>query len=226
MQQPGNELTSASDVFGMPSKIATYTVPAMPIEHHVYFTGAIEEPGDYTDLLNLLDTAREGMQVHIHINSPGGNVMAGMQILNAMENSEATVITHLDGEASSMAAIILLNGDQIAIKRHGTIMIHSYSSMVYGKRHELHDYINSCETFNTDFLDSVRGFLTKKEIKQVINGRDVYFSAKEAWPRIERLMKRRHKQYEKEHLLMMKEMEAAAAEALVEHKEPSKKKKK
>ena len=41
--------------------------------------------------------------INVHINSPGGNVIHGFSIFSALRNSKATIITHIEGVAASMA---------------------------------------------------------------------------------------------------------------------------
>lgn len=58
------------------------------------------------------------------INSPGGSVFAGFNILNAMNNSVAQINTECDGWAMSMAAVILSNGSLRSMNQGCIFMIH------------------------------------------------------------------------------------------------------
>jgi len=68
---------------------------------------------------------REYDQITIRINSEGGSVMQGLSIFNAILASKATIITHIDGIAASMAAPIALAGDIVKMNDFARIMVHN-----------------------------------------------------------------------------------------------------
>jgi ATP-dependent protease ClpP protease subunit len=70
--------------------------------------------------------------VHVHINSPGGDVYDGLAIYHALKHSEATITVHVDGLAASAASFIAMSGDQIIIGRNARMMVHDASTMTYG----------------------------------------------------------------------------------------------
>ena len=63
--------------------------------------------------------------INIHINSPGGSILDGFSIFSAIKNSEATVNTHIDGVAASIAGIIAMAGEKIFMADFGRLMIHN-----------------------------------------------------------------------------------------------------
>lgn len=63
--------------------------------------------------------------INIHINSPGGSILDGFSIFSAIKNSAATVNTHIDGVAASIAGIIAMAGDTIFMADFGRLMIHN-----------------------------------------------------------------------------------------------------
>lgn len=67
---------------------------------------------------------RDGQDVTIRINSPGGDVFEGIAIYNALakHNGEVTII--VDSIAASIASIILMAGDKRIIAANGTVMVH------------------------------------------------------------------------------------------------------
>lgn len=62
--------------------------------------------------------------ITLRVNSPGGDVMDGVAIYNALRNHPAVVTTQVDGLAASIASVIALAGDQIQIAENGFFMIH------------------------------------------------------------------------------------------------------
>ena len=65
--------------------------------------------------------------IQMYINSPGGSVIDGMSIINAMNFIEAPVYTIARGMAASMAALILAAGKKRYSLPDSVIMIHEGS---------------------------------------------------------------------------------------------------
>jgi ATP-dependent protease ClpP protease subunit len=64
-------------------------------------------------------------ELHIHINSGGGNIVDGYSIISAILNSNIPVHTYCDGLAASIAGIIYLCGDKRLMMDYGTLMLHN-----------------------------------------------------------------------------------------------------
>jgi ATP-dependent protease ClpP protease subunit len=75
--------------------------------------------------------------IDLHINSPGGSVIDGVAIQNALKQHPANVTTYIDGLAGSIASIIALAGDQISIADNAYVMIHNPSSVVLGEASDM-----------------------------------------------------------------------------------------
>ncbi len=76
--------------------------------------------------LLYLDSSDPGKDVSIYINSPGGSVYAGLGIYDTMQYISSDVSTICTGMAASMAAVLLVageNGKRFALK-HSRVMIH------------------------------------------------------------------------------------------------------
>ena len=76
--------------------------------------------------LLFLDNNDPGKDVNIYINSPGGSVYAGLGIYDTMQYIQSDVATICTGMAASMAAVLLVSGQQgkrFAL-RHSRVMIH------------------------------------------------------------------------------------------------------
>lgn len=92
------------------------------------------------DFLKDIDELKGKSVVTFHINSPGGDVFAGIAIYNRMKQFAGTVITMVDGLAASAASVIA----QGATPGHRKVcngsltMIHGASTLLWG-------YYNACE---------------------------------------------------------------------------------
>lgn len=60
----------------------------------------------------------------IDIDSPGGNVLAGNQILSLIESSGLPVVTVCTGTCASMGLTIFMSGDNRYVTNHGILMAH------------------------------------------------------------------------------------------------------
>lgn len=80
-----------------------------------------------------------GRPVHVHINSPGGDVYDGLAIYNTLKNSGSEIVVHIDGLAASAASFIAMAGTQILMSRNAEMMVHDASSMIYGNAQDMRE---------------------------------------------------------------------------------------
>ena len=89
--------------------------------------------------LLFLDTADPGKDISIYINSPGGSVYAGLGIYDTMQYIGSDVGTICTGIAASMAAVLLVageNGKRSAL-RHSRVMIHQPMGGMQGQASDM-----------------------------------------------------------------------------------------
>lgn len=91
--------------------------------------------------------------ISLRINSPGGNVFDGVAIYNALKSHPATVETHIDGLAASIASIIALAGDRIVMAKNAFYMIHQPWMLSIGSASELRK--------DADLLDKIEAMLVQ-----------------------------------------------------------------
>lgn len=77
---------------------------------------------EMADALDLLDPAVT--DVHLHINSPGGEVWEGIAMLNTLRNHPAKITAVVDGLAASAASFIAAGADETVMGRNSQMMIH------------------------------------------------------------------------------------------------------
>jgi len=90
-------------------------------------------------------------RINLRINSPGGNVFDGLAIHNMLKAHPATITTHIEGYAASIASIIALAGDTVKIAKNAFFMIHEPWSIIAGDAEELRK--------EADVLDKLSGAL-------------------------------------------------------------------
>jgi ATP-dependent Clp protease protease subunit len=81
--------------------------------------------------------AINGGTVHLRINSPGGDVFAAQAICQAIRDTGAKVIAHIDGYAASAATVIATAADEVEIADGGFFMIHNAWTWAMGNANEL-----------------------------------------------------------------------------------------
>lgn len=77
--------------------------------------------------------------IRVHINSPGGDVQAGINIANALRAEQAkgrTVETVIDGVAASIASVIAMAGSKVVMADNALMMIHDPMTIAVGNAAE------------------------------------------------------------------------------------------
>lgn len=97
-------------------------------DRKVFIEGEINAASacDFVKCLMLLIKEDAGKTIDVYINSPGGEVVSGMLILDALKGLKTEVNLHCVGMAASMAAILLSAGEKghRFVSPHAKIMIH------------------------------------------------------------------------------------------------------
>jgi ATP-dependent protease ClpP protease subunit len=80
-----------------------------------------------------------GSELRVHINSPGGDVWAGISILNALRAHDARIVVTVDGVAASAASFIAMAGDEVVMGRNSEMMIHDARGVCFGNASDMHE---------------------------------------------------------------------------------------
>lgn len=88
------------------------------------------------DVVRALDQITEN-KIRVRINSPGGDVMDGNAIFNALRNHNAKIETRVDGMAASIASVIALAGEKVVMEENAFMMIHNSWTWGAGNAAEL-----------------------------------------------------------------------------------------
>jgi ATP-dependent Clp protease, protease subunit len=90
--------------------------------------------------------------IDLHINSIGGSVIDGTAIYNIIKQHPATVTTHIDGWALSIASVIALAGDRILMAENGLFMIHNPMGGIYGNMNEVRRFADILEKIGSTMI--------------------------------------------------------------------------
>lgn len=171
---------------GSPEKKVKHFKQIIPVTiHHFYITDEIKEPNFYLNMINTIRTAEQHDTIIIYLNTPGGDLYTAIQIMAAMHQSQAMVITSLEGQVCSAGTMVFLAGKKSIVHPNSTFMIHNYSQMVGGKGNEVTSQVRYTEEFFKELADKIYGgFLTPEEIALITQGKDFWMGSKEVCNRL------------------------------------------
>jgi ATP-dependent protease ClpP protease subunit len=121
----------------------------------------------------------------IRINSEGGDLFSALQLCRAIQESTATIVCSVEGICMSAATLIFLSGDRFEISDHTMFMFHNYSSGTIGKGGEMYDQITHFRAWSEKLFNSFyKDFLTKEEIKSILDNKDIWLNADDVAARL------------------------------------------
>lgn len=100
-------------------------------------------------IARALDDLDSADPIAVRINSGGGDVFEGVAIYNLLAERAGDVHVSIDGLAASIASVIAMAGDTIAMSEAGQFMIHRPYGILLGDADEMRAY--------ADILDSIQG---------------------------------------------------------------------
>lgn len=123
----------------------------------------------------------EAKTLEIFIDSNGGLISEGQKFQNIIDNHFPNAVdTYLDNKGYSMGANVFLMGTRRIIHKHSEIMFHNFTSGSYGKGHELDaSHKHQKKSMKRYTKDTLKGYMSKKEIKELLNGKDFWMTYKE-----------------------------------------------
>jgi len=119
--------------------------------------------------------------MEIVINSPGGSILEGFSIYNAMKNHDGKLNIVVDW-AGSMASVIAMAGHEISMRdKSSLMMIHRPWSGAIGRSDDLRSVADSLDKLETMLVGIYmqRGNMSEKELRAMLDA-ETYLTAKEA----------------------------------------------
>ena len=155
-------------------------------EIDVYIMTEIVNPIEYSELCHLLRNANSKEVIRIHINTPGGRLDSATMIIDAIAESDAYIIGVLSGSVASAGTMIALACDELECSSYLEFMIHYFSGGTGGKGNEIKAHSNFIDKhMPMVFKKMYAGFLSDKEIEDMIEGKDVWLNGDEVLERFE-----------------------------------------
>lgn len=159
---------------------ALYSTTTTSTHHRLFMDDIIHEGCAVHEILNTLHNAGELDTLETRINSSGGYVRYGQQCINVMQDKfKGRSTTVLEAEASSMAALVFMAGDERVIYPHAILMVHDTSMYLVGKASEARQQLDVYQPAAVKYFASLmKGTMTDEEIDQVYKGVDFWIDAK------------------------------------------------
>ncbi|PXY27427.1 head maturation protease, ClpP-related [Prauserella muralis] len=125
--------------------------PELVIYDEIWFLGVSAQ--DVADQL-----AGHRGDLHVRINSPGGDVFDGYAIYNLLAEIDGEVTVTVDGLAASAASFIAMAGDKVRMQLASQMMIHEASGFCYGNAQ---DMTEMADTLNV-ISDTIAGLYAER----------------------------------------------------------------
>jgi ATP-dependent Clp protease protease subunit len=165
---------------------------------HYYLSSAIEEPEQYVDMIHKIQTAGTDELIYIHLNTPGGHLDTGVQIINAMQSTQAQVTVSIEANCHSLGTLIFLAADEFIVHDNCLMMIHNFSGGVFGKGNEQQSQLEAqIKWFNTLARKLYVPFLSDDEFNKIIRGEDLWLQSDDIRKRLEKMVKINQKEIDK-----------------------------
>lgn len=159
----------------------------MSEETHYYLYGKLTEPEDYVELMEDLRVASPEDTFYIHINCAGGYISSESCIINAIKASSATVVGVAEGEVLSAAFNIFFSCDEYIVHPYATFMLHDVSAGYEGTTHLVKSEVLYLSKLSERMMTEICSpYITPGEIKQIMAGQDLWFTAEEILRRIDK----------------------------------------
>lgn len=136
------------------------------------------EINDTESIVKLIESAVA--DVDLYINSPGGDVFAGLNVVNAIQKSKVQVTAHVEVMAASIAGVIALACDKIEIDKNSLIMLHNCWTISSGNKKALEQDIKAMEAIDNILHNIISENSTDETLIAQIEEGDVWLTGEEA----------------------------------------------
>jgi len=159
-------------------------------KHDLYLTGEIKAADQYTDWFELIRSGGKSDIITIHINSYGGDLFTAIQLMRCIQESDAIITASVEGACMSAATMVFLQAQSFEISDHSAFMFHNYSGIAVGKGAEMFAQVSFEKKLIDKMMKKVyNGFLSDTEIKDVLEGKDLWLDGEEVALRLKAMNK-------------------------------------
>lgn len=135
------------------------------------------EINDTESIVKLIESAVA--DIDLYINSPGGDVFSGLNVVNAIQKSKVQVTAHVEVMAASIAGVIALACDKIEIDKNSLVMLHNCWTVSTGNKKALEQDIKAMEAVDTVLHNIIDENSTDGTLIAQIEEGDVWLTGEE-----------------------------------------------
>lgn len=137
----------------------------------------VGEINDTENIVKLIESA--AMDIDLYINSPGGDVFAGLNVVNAIQKAKVQVTAHVEVMAASIAGVIALACDKIEIDKNSLVMLHNCWTISSGNKKALEQDIKAMEAIDNVLHNIISENSTDDTLIAQIDEGDVWLTGEE-----------------------------------------------
>ena len=135
------------------------------------------EINDTESIVKLIESAVA--DIDLYINSPGGDVFAGLNVVNAIQKSKVQVTAHVEVMAASIAGVIALACDKVEIDKNSLVMLHNCWTVSTGNKKALEQDIKAMEAVDSVLHNIISENSTDDTLIAQIDEGDVWLTGEE-----------------------------------------------
>lgn len=182
-----------------PTEFSVNFIPDRSGTYIIEIDGAIESPKQFSTAVQILGLAKEEDTVEMRITDcPGGSIGATDGFIHAIRKCQAHVHMVAAGGVHSAGSMILLEADSFELASGFNSLIHCGSGGSVGNMNELRVQNRFDEEFYVrKFKETYEGFLSVKELDDMLEGKDIWLDAQQWVDRAQFRSEYFKKKYEK-----------------------------
>ncbi len=131
------------------------------------------------DFNNKMKSIKEDEDITLEINSYGGDVFLGIDIMNSLRSHQGKVTVIVTGIAASAASVIAMGADEIQMYSNTQLMIHNAWTFAAGNAKELRKVADDLESIGESMLASYTHRVDADTVRNLLD-EETYMSAKKA----------------------------------------------
>jgi ATP-dependent protease ClpP protease subunit len=120
--------------------------------------------------------------INVRINSGGGVAADGIAIYNSLREHPAHKVMHVDGQAASIASVILMAGDEVVVYPTSLIMVHAPHTYAGGNSATFRQIAEALDTHSAAMVEAYVAKTGKREevIRLLADGADHWYTGAQA----------------------------------------------
>ena len=140
----------------------------------------LELKGDIFDTEEMCQKIKAAEDdVELVINSPGGDVFSGLQVVKAIENCKHQVTAKVEVMAASIAAIIALSCDKVVLTKNDLMMLHNCWTFTAGNKEQLQQDIDMMDAIDRVLHNIISEHCYDDELLARVDEGDVWLTGDE-----------------------------------------------